>query len=66
MKYLRRHLSHYSNSPKTERVFWGFYLIALLIGIVIVLGMLVDDSVVIVESIYYRLQRQDYCLTNVH
>jgi len=30
---------------------------SVLIGIVIVLGMLVDDSVVIVESIYYRLQR---------
>lgn len=28
-----------------------------LLGVVIALGMLVDDSVVIVESIYYRLQR---------
>jgi len=30
---------------------------SVLLGIVIVLGMLVDDSVVVVESIYYRLQR---------
>lgn len=28
-----------------------------LLGIVIVLGMLVDDSVVVVEAIYYRIQR---------
>lgn len=28
-----------------------------LLGIVIVLGMLVDDAVVVVEAIYYRLQR---------
>ncbi|MEM8984937.1 MAG: efflux RND transporter permease subunit [Pseudomonadota bacterium] len=31
--------------------------VAVLLGIVIVLGMLVDDAVVVVESIYYRLQR---------
>ena len=30
---------------------------SVLIGIVIVLGMLVDDAVVVVEAIYYRLQR---------
>ena len=29
----------------------------MLLGIVIVLGMLVDDAVVVVEAIYYRLQR---------
>jgi len=28
-----------------------------LLGVVIVLGMLVDDAVVIVEAMYYRLQR---------
>ena len=31
--------------------------VPVLLGIVIVLGMLVDDSVVIVEALYYRLQR---------
>lgn len=31
--------------------------ITVLLGVVIVLGMLVDDAVVVVESIYYRLQR---------
>ena len=31
--------------------------IMVLLGIIIVLGMLVDDAVVVVESIYYRLQR---------
>lgn len=31
--------------------------VSVLLGIVIVLGMLVDDAVVIVESIYFRLQR---------
>jgi multidrug efflux pump subunit AcrB len=31
--------------------------ISVLLGIVIVLGMLVDDAVVMVEAIYYRLQR---------
>jgi multidrug efflux pump subunit AcrB len=31
--------------------------ISVLLGIVIVLGMLVDDAVVMVEAIYYRMQR---------
>lgn len=31
--------------------------VTVLLGVVIVLGMLVDDAVVVVESIYYRLQR---------
>ena len=31
--------------------------VSVLLGIVIVLGMLVDDAVVVVEAIYYRLQR---------
>jgi len=31
--------------------------VSVLLGIVIVLGMLVDDAVVVVESVYYRLQR---------
>jgi multidrug efflux pump subunit AcrB len=31
--------------------------VAVLLGIVIVLGMLVDDAVVVVEAMYYRLQR---------
>ncbi len=31
--------------------------VAVLLGIVISLGMLVDDAVVVVEAIYYRLQR---------
>lgn len=31
--------------------------ITVLLGVVIVLGMLVDDAVVVVEAIYYRLQR---------
>lgn len=36
----------------------GFTLnVAVLLGIVIVLGMLVDDAVVVVEAIYYRMQR---------
>jgi multidrug efflux pump subunit AcrB len=35
--------------------------ISVLLGIVIALGMLVDDAVVVVEAIYYRIQRgQDY------
>jgi multidrug efflux pump subunit AcrB len=35
--------------------------ISVLLGIVIALGMLVDDVVVVVEAIYYRIQRgQDY------
>ncbi len=43
--------------------FWVLYAIGetlnvmVLLGIVIVLGMLVDDAVVVVESIYYRIQR---------
>ena len=36
--------------------------ISVLLGIVIVLGMLVDDAVVVVESIYYRLQRGEEAL----
>ena len=36
----------------------GFTLnISVLLGVVIVLGMLVDDAVVVVEAIYYRVQR---------
>ncbi len=36
----------------------GFTLnVSVLLGVVISLGMLVDDAVVVVESIYYRLQR---------
>ncbi|MFK8015630.1 MAG: efflux RND transporter permease subunit [Gammaproteobacteria bacterium] len=31
--------------------------VSVLLGIVIVLGMLVDDAVVVVEAIYYRLQK---------
>ncbi len=31
--------------------------VMVLLGVVIVLGMLVDDAVVVVEAIYYRLQR---------
>lgn len=31
--------------------------VMVLLGVIIVLGMLVDDTVVVVESIYYRLQR---------
>src|SRR5690606_26171507 len=31
--------------------------VSVLLGVVITLGMLVDDSVVVVEAIYYRLQR---------
>jgi multidrug efflux pump subunit AcrB len=35
--------------------------ISVLLGVVIALGMLVDDAVVVVEAIYYRIQRgQDY------
>lgn len=37
---------------------WGSTLnVSVLLGIVIVLGMLVDDAVVVVEAIYYRMQR---------
>lgn len=31
--------------------------VSVLLGVVIVLGMLVDDAVVVVEAVYYRLQR---------
>jgi len=31
--------------------------VSVLLGVVIVLGMLVDDAIVVVESIYYRMQR---------
>ena len=31
--------------------------VSILLGVVIALGMLVDDAVVVVESIYYRMQR---------
>lgn len=31
--------------------------ISVLLGVIIVLGMLVDDAVVVVEALYYRLQR---------
>ena len=31
--------------------------VSVLLGIVIVLGMLVDDAVVVVEAVYYRIQR---------
>lgn len=43
--------------------FWMLYVtgntlnVSVLLGVVIVLGMLVDDAVVIVEAMYYRLQR---------
>jgi multidrug efflux pump subunit AcrB len=43
--------------------FWVLYgmgetlNVSVLLGVVIVLGMLVDDAVVVVEAIYYRLQR---------
>lgn len=41
-------------------VLWGLgetLNVTVLLGTVIVLGMLVDDAVVVVEAIYYRLQR---------
>jgi len=37
--------------------------VAVLLGIVIVLGMLVDDAVVVVEALYYRLQRGQQALS---
>ncbi len=37
--------------------------VSVLLGIVIVLGMLVDDAVVVVEAIYYRMQRGANALT---
>ncbi|MDW8467887.1 MAG: efflux RND transporter permease subunit [Burkholderiales bacterium] len=41
----------------------GFTLnISVLLGIVIVLGMLVDDAVVVVEAIYYRVERGEQAL----
>ena len=36
---------------------------SVLLGIVIVLGMLIDDAVVVVEAIYYRVQRGATALT---
>ncbi len=36
--------------------------VSVLLGIVIVLGMLVDDAVVVVEAVYYRLQRGQQAL----
>lgn len=39
--------------------------VSVLLGIVIVLGMLVDDAVVVVEAIYYRLQRGEPVATAV-
>jgi multidrug efflux pump subunit AcrB len=42
----------------------GFTLnISVLLGVVIVLGMLVDDAVVVVEAMYYRMQRGAEALT---
>jgi multidrug efflux pump subunit AcrB len=44
-------------------IFWVLNIVGntlnvpVLLGIVIVLGMLVDDAVVVVEALYYRLQR---------
>ena len=35
---------------------------AVLLGVVIALGMLVDDAVVVVETIYYRLQRGEQAM----
>ncbi|MDZ7769286.1 MAG: efflux RND transporter permease subunit [Woeseiaceae bacterium] len=37
--------------------------VSVLLGIVIVLGMLVDDAVVVVEALYYRLQRGQEALS---
>jgi len=36
--------------------------VSVLLGVVIVLGMLVDDAVVVVEAMYYRLQRGQQAL----
>ena len=41
----------------TLRSFGHSLNVTVLLGVVISLGMLVDDAVVVVESIYYRLQR---------
>lgn len=38
--------------------------VSVLLGVVIALGMLVDDAVVIVEAIYYRLQRGQEVVTS--
>lgn len=37
--------------------------VSVLLGVVIALGMLVDDAVVVVESIYYRMQRGQEALS---
>lgn len=37
--------------------------VSILLGVVIALGMLVDDAVVVVESIYYRMQRGQEALS---
>ena len=37
--------------------------VSVLLGVVIVLGMLVDDAVVVVEALYYRLQRGQEAFT---
>jgi len=37
--------------------------VSVLLGVVIVLGMLVDDAVVVVEALYYRLQRGQEALS---
>jgi multidrug efflux pump subunit AcrB len=39
--------------------------VSVLLGIVIVLGMLVDDAVVVVEAVYYRLQRGEPLATAI-
>jgi multidrug efflux pump subunit AcrB len=36
--------------------------VSVLLGVVIALGMLVDDAVVIVEAIYYRIERGQQAL----
>jgi hypothetical protein len=36
--------------------------VSVLLGVVIALGMLVDDAVVVVEAIYYRMQRGQQAL----
>lgn len=45
---------------------WGSTLnLTVLLGVVIALGMLVDDAVVVVEAIYYRMQRGEAASTAV-
>jgi multidrug efflux pump subunit AcrB len=44
-------------------IFGNTLNVAVLLGIVIVLGMLVDDAVVVVEALYYRLQRGEQALS---